>query len=70
MSGTQPRVPGTERQPSQASSVSSYRLNLYPAKINTLGDRAEDVFLVSGDALSDAKAVLKLEQELLTELQI
>ncbi len=50
--------------------LSNYRLNLYSAKINTLGDRAEDVFLVSGAALSDSKAVLKLEQELLAELQI
>ncbi len=65
MSGTQPRIPGTERQPSQASSVWSYRLNLYSAKINTLGDHAKAVFLISGAALSDAKAVLKLKQELL-----
>ena len=46
------------------------RLSVYSAKVNTLGDRAEDVFLVSGAALADSKAVLKLEQELLTELQI
>jgi len=48
----------------------NYKLNLYSAKINTLGDRAEDVFLVSGAALADSKAVLKLEQELLADLQI
>jgi len=53
-----------------ARQLADYRLNLYSAKVNTLGDRAEDVFLVSGAALSDAKAVLKLEQQLLTELQI
>ena len=39
------------------------------ARINTLGERAEDVFLVSGEALSAPKAVLQLEQELLNELQ-
>ena len=50
--------------------LANYKLNLYSAKVNTLGDRAEDVFLVSGAALADSKAVLKLEQELLTELQI
>jgi [protein-PII] uridylyltransferase len=50
--------------------LSRYRLNLYSAKINTLGDRAEDVFLVSGAVLADSKSVLKLEQELLAELQI
>ncbi len=53
-----------------ARQLSNYKLNLYSAKINTLGDRAEDVFLVSGAALADSKAVLKLEQELLEELQI
>jgi len=53
-----------------ALGLARYKLNLYSAKVNTLGDRAEDVFLVSGAALEDPKAVLKLEQELLTELQI
>ena len=55
---------------SVARLLSSYRLNLHSAKVNTLGDRAEDVFLVSGALLGDSKAVLKLEQELLAELQI
>jgi [protein-PII] uridylyltransferase len=53
-----------------ARQLANYKLNLYSAKINTLGDRAEDVFLVSGAALADSKAILKLEQELLAELQI
>jgi [protein-PII] uridylyltransferase len=53
-----------------ARQLSSYKLNLHSAKVNTLGDRAEDVFLVTGAVLSDSKAVLKLEQELLEELQI
>ena len=53
-----------------ARRLSSYQLDLHSAKINTLGDRAEDVFLVSGATLADSKAVLKLEQELLAELQI
>jgi [protein-PII] uridylyltransferase len=47
-----------------------HRVNLHTAKINTLGDRAEDVFLVSGEALSEQKQVLQLEQELLKELQV
>jgi [protein-PII] uridylyltransferase len=50
--------------------LAGYRINLHSAKINTLGDRAEDVFLVSGAALSDPKTVLKVEQELLAELQV
>ena len=53
-----------------ARKLAGYKLNLHSAKINTLGDRAEDVFLISGGALSDSKTVLKLEQELLAELQI
>ncbi len=55
---------------SVARRLASYHLSLHSAKITTLGDRAEDVFLVSGPALADSKAVLKLEQELLAELQI
>jgi [protein-PII] uridylyltransferase len=50
--------------------LARYGINLQSAKINTLGDRAEDVFLVSGAALSSAKTVLQIEQELLAELQI
>jgi [protein-PII] uridylyltransferase len=53
-----------------ARQLAACKLNLYSAKINTLGDRAEDVFLVSGAALADSKAVLKLEQDLLAELQL
>ena len=50
--------------------LARYGISLQSAKINTLGDRAEDVFLVSGAALSNSKTVLQLEQELLAELQI
>jgi len=46
-----------------------YQINLYTAKINTLGDRAEDVFLINGAALSDPKKVIKLESDLVRELQ-
>jgi [protein-PII] uridylyltransferase len=46
------------------------RINLQTARINTLGDRAEDVFLISGESLSDSKTVLQLEQDLLEELQV
>jgi [protein-PII] uridylyltransferase len=53
-----------------ARQLARYKLNLHSAKVNTLGDRAEDVFLVSGATLDDSKAVLKLEQELLADLQI
>jgi [protein-PII] uridylyltransferase len=53
-----------------ARQLAQNKLNLHSAKVNTLGDRAEDVFLVSGAVLDDSKAVLKLEQQLLAELQI
>jgi [protein-PII] uridylyltransferase len=48
---------------------SKYRLDLHTAKIVTLGERAEDVFLVSGEALSNSRVMLQLEQELLEALQ-
>ena len=53
-----------------ARTLARYRIDLHTAKINTLGDRAEDVFLISGDALADSKTVLRLEQELAKELQV
>jgi [protein-PII] uridylyltransferase len=53
-----------------ARTLARYQINLQTARINTLGDRAEDVFLVSGETLSNSKKVLQLEQDLLKELQI
>jgi [protein-PII] uridylyltransferase len=53
-----------------ARTLAQHRVRLHTAKVNTLGDRAEDVFLVSGDTLSKPKEVLQLEQELLKELQV
>ncbi len=49
--------------------LGEYHLNLHTAKIATLGDRAEDTFLVSGDALHHPQTVLLLEQDLLQVLQ-
>jgi [protein-PII] uridylyltransferase len=46
------------------------RISLQTARINTLGDRAEDVFLISGESLKDSRAVLQLEQDLLAELTL
>jgi [protein-PII] uridylyltransferase len=53
-----------------ARTLALHQVSLHTAKINTLGDRAEDVFLVSGNALANQKEVLLLEQELLKELQV
>ncbi len=50
--------------------LARYHVSLQTARINTLGDRAEDVFLVSGEALASPKTVLQLEQDLLAELSL
>jgi len=53
-----------------ARTLARYRLNLQTARVNTLGDRVEDVFLIAGPALSDSRAVLNLEQDLLKALTL
>jgi [protein-PII] uridylyltransferase len=53
-----------------ARTLARYQVSLQTARVNTLGDRAEDVFIVSGEALANSKKVLQLEQDLLKELQI
>ncbi|MBI5909951.1 MAG: [protein-PII] uridylyltransferase [Betaproteobacteria bacterium] len=50
--------------------LGKYDINLITAKIVTLGERAEDVFLISGAALANPKTVLQLEGELLDALQL
>ncbi|MDW8468834.1 MAG: [protein-PII] uridylyltransferase [Burkholderiales bacterium] len=50
--------------------LAAHGVSVHSARINTLGDRAEDVFLVSGASLADPKEVLRLEQELLQALQV
>ena len=47
----------------------TYGIALNTAKINTLGERAEDTFLVTGAALQDPKMTLRLESDLLAALQ-
>lgn len=50
--------------------LARYNVNLHTARINTLGDRAEDVFLVAGESLSNQRVLLMLEQDLLEELHV
>jgi [protein-PII] uridylyltransferase len=50
--------------------LAQHGVSVHTAKINTLGDRVEDVLLVSGEALSNPRQALQLEQQLLRELQI
>jgi [protein-PII] uridylyltransferase len=49
--------------------LTAYDVNLQTAKINTLGARAEDVFLIAGAALKDAKTVVRLESDLVEQLR-
>jgi [protein-PII] uridylyltransferase len=50
--------------------LTAYDVSLHIAKINTLGARAEDVFLVTGAALRDPKTVVRLEADLVEQLRI
>ena len=56
------------RLPVQDARVFSEYVDLH-AKIVTLGERAEDVFVVSGKMLAKPRTVLQLEQDLLIALQ-
>jgi [protein-PII] uridylyltransferase len=51
-----------------AQVLARHALNVQTARILTLGERVEDVFLIEGTALNDAKQQLQLEQDLLTVL--
>ncbi|MEW5893030.1 MAG: [protein-PII] uridylyltransferase [Pseudomonadota bacterium] len=49
--------------------LSRYQVELSSARVNTLGGRAEDVFVLKGDALDEPAARLALEKDLLAALQ-
>ncbi|RYF03164.1 MAG: [protein-PII] uridylyltransferase, partial [Oxalobacteraceae bacterium] len=53
-----------------SSVLTRYRINLHTAKIMTLGERVEDVFLVDGPALNNPRIQLQLETDLLDALKI
>ena len=55
---------------SVARILGRYDVSIHSAKINTLGDRVEDVFLVTGESLSNQRVVLMLEQDLLEAMHI
>ncbi len=48
----------------------AYGINLHTAKVNTLGARAEDTFLITGEALNDPKQVVRMENDLIETLKI
>ena len=53
-----------------ASVLTRYRINLHTAKIMTLGERVEDVFLIDGAALNNPRSQVQLETDLLDALKI
>ncbi|MBV2233921.1 MAG: [protein-PII] uridylyltransferase [Sterolibacterium sp.] len=53
-----------------ARTLAEHQINVHTAKIATLGERAEDVFLISGEQLLHSASLMRLEQELLQVLQI
>jgi [protein-PII] uridylyltransferase len=52
------------------SVLARYKVNLHTAKITTLGERVEDVFLVDGPMLSNARSQIALESDLLDALRV
>jgi [protein-PII] uridylyltransferase len=50
--------------------LTAFDINLHSAKINTLGARAEDIFVISGMALNNPKTTVRFESELLEQLRI
>jgi [protein-PII] uridylyltransferase len=50
--------------------LAAHRINVQSAKIATLGERAEDTFLISGEELAKTSTLLRLEAELLEALQV
>ena len=53
-----------------SSVLARYKVNLHTAKITTLGERVEDVFLVDGPMLSNARSQIALESDLLDALRV
>ena len=53
-----------------ANVLTRYRINLHTAKIMTLGERVEDVFLVDGAVLNNPRTQIQLETDLLDALKV
>jgi [protein-PII] uridylyltransferase len=52
-----------------ATTLAAHKANLHTAKIATLGERVEDTFLISGGDLAESSSRIRLETELLEQLQ-
>ena len=53
-----------------ANTLAEHGANLHTAKITTLGERAEDVFLISGGDLRESANRIRLETELMDRLKV
>jgi len=53
-----------------ANTLAKHGANLHTAKITTLGERAEDVFLISGGDLRESASRIRLETELMERLKV
>jgi [protein-PII] uridylyltransferase len=50
--------------------LAQHGINVQTAKINTLGERVEDVFLIDGPELESQRCQLQLETDLLAALAL
>ena len=53
-----------------ANTLTEHGANLHTAKITTLGERAEDVFLISGGDLRQSNSRIRLETQLMERLKV
>ncbi|MFA9440572.1 [protein-PII] uridylyltransferase [Uliginosibacterium sp. sgz301328] len=53
-----------------ARTLAEHGINIHTAKIATLGERAEDTFLVSGPALDHSGRLVQLESDLIERLRV
>ena len=53
-----------------ANTLAEHGANLHTAKVSTLGERAEDVFLISGGDLARSSSRIQLETELMERLKV
>ncbi len=53
-----------------ANILTKYNVNVHTAKIMTLGERVEDVFLLDGAVLNNARIQIQLETDLLAALRV
>lgn len=53
-----------------ANILAKYKVNLHTAKIMTLGERIEDVFLIDGAVLDNPRNQIQLERDLMAALEV